>query len=230
MDLRALSNRLNVPYEVMKALNPMYRQGYIPASENAMNIILPLRSMNNFRNTQPALDKSSHPLNEMILTSNPSDDSEYVELVYTVSKGERLEDIAVNARVSNSLIKFWNGMSNNSIKEGQTLKLYAFKNQQVGLLTKQTVVQPLSEQFVQVKSMMEDGNFINTSLANVSDDEEVVEYIMHRLGEKESIADVADQYNDVTIENIIDYNKITKDNLPMPGDMIRVKIKAKISK
>jgi len=230
VDLRALSNRLNVPYEVMKALNPMYRQGYIPASENAMNIILPLRSMNNFRNTQPALDKSSHPLNEMILTSNTSDDSEYVELVYTVSKGERLEDIAVNARVSNSLIKFWNGMSNNSIKEGQTLKLYAFKNQQVGLLIKQTVVQPLSEQFVQVKSMMEDGNFINTSLANVSDDEEVVEYIMHRLGEKESIADVADQYNDVTIENIIDYNKITKDNLPMPGDMIRVKIKAKISK
>ena len=75
---------------------------------------------------------------------------------------------------------------------------------------------------------MEDGDFINTSLANVSDDEEVVEYIMHRLGEKESIADVADQYNDVTIENIIDYNKITKDNLPMPGDMVRVKIKAKI--
>ena len=164
----------------------------------------------------------------MILTSNPSDDSKYVELVYTVSKGERLEDIAVNARVSNSLIKFWNGMSNNSIKEGQTLKLYAFKNQQVGLLTKQTVVQPLSEQFVQVKSMMEDGNFINTSLANVSDDEEVVEYIMHRLGEKESIADVADQYNDVTIENIIDYNKIRRTLVEAVKG--RVKIKAKISK
>lgn len=223
VDLRQLSTRLGVPYEVMRALNPMYRQGYIPASDNAMNIFLPMRSMHNFRNTQPRLDLNSGT--ETILINR--NEGDYFEMIYTVAKGERLEDIAANTKISNLLIRFWNDMNSNILKEGQTLKLYTFKNQQMGLMPKQAIMQPLQEQFVQVKSMMEDGNYINITLSEPGEEADVNEYIYHRLGEKESIADIADQYNDVTIEGIIELNDFTRDNVPMPGDLIRVKLKGK---
>lgn len=230
VDLRALSRRLGIPYDVMKVLNPMYRQGYIPASDNPMNIILPVRYMNNFKNTQPRSDVKDNGLNETMVFVSEDADSDYVELIYTVNNGDKLESIAANARVSTQLIRLWNGLAGNSIREGQTLKLYIFKNQTVDLSMKKAVVQPLSEQFVQVRSMMEDGNYITVSLSSVNNEEtgaEAPDYVMHRLGDKESIADIAEQYPDVTIESIIELNGITKDNIPMPGDMLKVKLRSK---
>lgn len=228
VDLRSLATRLGVTYEVMKVLNPMYRQGYIPASESAMNIILPMRYMGNFKNHQARPDSKSNPLNQTNMLFQGKEDSDYVELIYTVGKLEKLEDIAINANVSLQLIRFWNGLSNNLIKEGQSLKLYAFKNQHIDLGQKQTIVQPLSEQFVEVKSMMEDGNFISISISGIEEEkEQAPEYVLHRLGEKESIADIVNQFDNVTVESIIELNNISKDNMPVPGDMIKVKLKNK---
>jgi len=229
VDLRSLATRLGVPYEVMKVLNPMYRQGYIPASASAMNIILPMRYMGNFKNSQARPDSRANPLNETNLLPQSKEDSDYVELLYTVGKSENLEDIALNAKVSLQLVRFWNGLSNNLIKEGQTLKLYAYRNQHIDLVLKQTVFQPLTEQFVEVKSMMEDGNYISISISGFEEEKiQAPEYIMHRLGEKESIADIADQYGDVSLESIIELNQIDSENIPIPGDMIKVKLKNKV--
>ena len=87
---------------------------------------------------------------------------------------------------------------------------------------------PLTEQFVKVESMMEDGDFIVASLASLNNEDttHVVtnnEFIYHRLDSKESITDVANQYTGVTVQSIIELNGISKSKMPKPGDLIKIK-------
>jgi hypothetical protein len=87
---------------------------------------------------------------------------------------------------------------------------------------------PLTEQFVKVESMMEDGDFIIASLASLNNEDttHVItnnEFIYHRLSSKESITDVANQYTGVTVQSIIELNGISKNKMPKPGDLIKIK-------
>lgn len=231
INLRDLSEKLGISYDMMKVLNPMYRQGIIPASESAMNIILPARYMNSFKNYLPHPDINLLNVAGQTNTLPASlDAGEYVEINYTVSKGENLQQIAQKTNIPINLLKLWNGLSNFTVNEGQVINLYILRNNNVFVNVSKEQLHPLTEQFVRVESMVEDGDFIVASLKSLNNDDDSIynltspEYIYHRLDSKESIADVARQYNDVTLQSIIKLNNFSKDNMPKPGDMIKVKL------
>lgn len=229
VDLKALSGKLGVSYDVMKVLNPMYRQGYIPASDNPMNIILPLRYMNSFKNSIPRPDSKMLTGTESS-SSSMMDANDYYEMTYTVGVGEKLDGIAGRLGINSHLIRMWNGMNNNSIKEGQLLKLYILRNKPLDNFFSKADVHPLTEQFVRVKTMMEDENFIKISYLEIGNDDvnpavTSDDFIYHRLDDRESISDLVNQYPGTTIQSIVDLNGFSKDNLPKPGDLIKIKKK-----
>lgn len=228
VNLKDLSNKLGVPYDVMKVLNPMYRQGVIPASDNAMNIILPTRYMNNFKNSLPRPDAKIFNNSEEITLNTALKETSYAEMFYTVAKGESLQSIADNTSIPINLLKLWNGLSSFSVNEGQIIKLYILSNMPAVASMPVAALHPLTEQFVKVESMMEDGDFIIASLASLNNEDttHVItnnEFIYHRLSSKESITDVANQYTGVTVQSIIELNGISKSKMPKPGDLIKIK-------
>lgn len=230
VDLKALSSKLGVSYDVMKVLNPMYRQGYIPASNNPMNIILPMRYMNSFKSSIPRPDSKMLSVNESPLPSMSVGGNDYYEMTYIAGPGENLERIAGRLGINSHLIRMWNGMTMNTIKEGQTLKLYILRNKQLDNSFAKAELHPLTEQFVQVRTMMEDENFISLSHLDYTNDELVStassdQFVYHRLDERESIADLVSQYTGTTIQSILELNGFNRDNLPKPGDLIKVKKK-----
>jgi membrane-bound lytic murein transglycosylase D len=228
VNLKDLSNKLGVPYDVMRVLNPMYRQGVIPASDNAMNIILPTRYMNNFKNSLPRPDAKIFNNSEEVTLNTALNETSYAEMYYTVAKGESLQSIADKTSIPINLLKLWNGLSSFSVNEGQIIKLYILSNMPAVASMPVAALHPLTEQFVKVESMMEDGDFIIASLASLNNEDttHVItnnEFIYHRLSSKESITDVANQYTGVTVQSIIELNGISKNKMPKPGDLIKIK-------
>jgi len=151
-------------------------------------------------------------------------------MTYIAGPGENLERIAGRLGINSHLIRMWNGMTMNTIKEGQSLKLYILRNKQLDNSFAKAELHPLTEQFVQVRTMMEDENFISLSHLDYTNDELVFtassdQFVYHRLDERESIADLVSQYTGTTIQSILELNGFNRDNLPKPGDLIKVKKK-----
>lgn len=233
VNLRDVASRFHVDYEVVQALNPMYRQGYIPASNDPMYVILPMRAMAAFKSTLPKLDQptafvSTTPIliadeRDMGLTEESAPTSLYREMTYVVKKGDDINIISGKFNIASYLLRFWNNIVNTSLREGQEIILYIYQGQTYAGVKESKVIQPIKNKFVGVSSLMEDANFITSPLSNMSNPQPV-RFVMHRLGEKESLADIATQYEDVTVDDLIDLNNFNPDNPPVPGMMIKVKV------
>jgi len=220
IDLRQLSEKFEVPYEITKALNPAYRQGYIPASKSTMYVVLPARVMTEFKEL---IRSKANPglLSEQIsLSGIGSEDnaSDYNEYNYKVKKGELLADVATRFKVSEYVLRFWNNMSNAAIKEGQILKI--FMHNALARISKDDIqLEKLHTSFAPVQTMMEDANMINIKMENSSVQEEI-EYIRHEVIAGETIQSIIDEYGEDARIYILNLNHLTMDSSLTPGASI----------
>jgi len=129
---------MGLPVDQLRSLNPQYRHDIVPGHIRPYALRLPVEhvsrfielqdSISNFRKEQyfNAETMNKKPEYNTYIPGPPKGD--YTKLTYTVKSGDNLGYISswYNVRVSD--IKYWNGMSRNTIRGGQKLVIYVPKS------------------------------------------------------------------------------------------------------
>lgn len=113
-----LSKTLNLELETIEELNPIYKRGLIPVSENTTAIIkLPTKEMALFINNMDSIYAISSQLQEAYVAVDEP-------IIHKVKKGEYLGKVASNYNTTIGRIKNWNNLKSNNLSIGQKLVIY----------------------------------------------------------------------------------------------------------
>jgi membrane-bound lytic murein transglycosylase D len=123
IDLKQVSEALNVPYEQVAFLNPTFRSTVVPATSKGIAITLPKQKigllMSNMESfIEAAQPAASHAQSATLAVVSPDKE------IHRVRSGETLSAIAARYRCSVNDICAWNGIRGHIIREGQNLVLY----------------------------------------------------------------------------------------------------------
>lgn len=113
-----LSETLDLSYEIIAELNPIYKKGLIPVGENSSALLqLPIDKMASFINNE-----------EGIYALSIEEQKPYVEedepIIHRVKSGEFLGKIARQYNTSVSRLMDWNNLRSSSLRIGQKLVVY----------------------------------------------------------------------------------------------------------
>lgn len=122
-DLTILSSVLQIPYEEMTFLNPMYRHNIVPATDEGMSIIMPKDKVGVFLSNQKEIYSVGNEAPNMAF-ANQGEIMKETRKTHKVQYGETLSGIAARYRVNVNDLRDWNGIRGNLIREGQTLVMY----------------------------------------------------------------------------------------------------------
>lgn len=124
----------DLPLDLIEALNPSYKKGYVPSSRSGNYLTLPRRVMEAFRNyievSRPDSPEAMPVFSGPVYFSIPINQkrSNYIKSVYVVLPGESLESIAKDLKVSIHQIKAWNRLRKNELVLGQELIVFTPKD------------------------------------------------------------------------------------------------------
>ena len=120
-----ISTYLNMPVQDISYLNPCYKLGVIPYSnDGCYTVCLPVAKVGTFVTNEKAiydLAKKDTLSSQQILTL--SENSPQVEY-YRVRRGEHLSTIANRYHCTVRELKEWNGLASNNVSPGQHLTVY----------------------------------------------------------------------------------------------------------
>lgn len=114
-----LSQKLNIPINILRFLNPAYKQDYIPKMQNAVTLVLPTEKIAEFIKLQNEILCNDFPKQEQLNNYKTKKATSY-----TVKKGDYLTKIAIDYRCSAEDIKKWNNLKSNELTTGSTLLLW----------------------------------------------------------------------------------------------------------
>lgn len=136
--LEQISHIMGLPIAQLRNLNPQYRHDIIPGHIKPYALRLPTDQVLRFIELEDSIShyKDSLYFRPEVMNKKPEYNTyipgppkgNYAKLVYTVKSGDNLGFISswYNVRVSD--IKYWNGMSRNTIRGGQKLVIYVPKS------------------------------------------------------------------------------------------------------
>jgi membrane-bound lytic murein transglycosylase D len=120
-----LSEKIDMPLELVKYLNPSYKLDVVPNQSNKdFYIRLPFSYVNKFIDLENDIYKSSIAYLDQKEKYSPQLFDYSSRVYYTVKSGDYLGKIADNFGVRVSEIKKWNGLRNDNVRVGQRLKVY----------------------------------------------------------------------------------------------------------
>ena len=131
-----VSSVLNFNHENLKALNPMYRRGVIPATaEKSYPLVLPHDKVAEFIDNDTTVfawerskyfpdNKLAGPVEKNSGYFVPDDVKGKSKITYTVKSGDTVGGIAKKYHVSVNDLAYWNNIRKNMIRAGQKLAIY----------------------------------------------------------------------------------------------------------
>ncbi len=123
LHLGQVSSILGIPMELLRALNPQYKQDIIPATVHDYPLVLPQREISHFLEHEEEIygQDSTHLADRPILGDQSTQPT---VTLYKVCKGDTLGAIAAKYGVTIAQLKEWNHLKSvNSLQIGQTLKV-----------------------------------------------------------------------------------------------------------
>lgn len=120
-----ISAALGIPEDLIKFLNPMYKQNFIPYYGETMSLILPTDKIAEFISKENEIYNSfvaKDDFNSLVAKSGSTDDR--VKIIHTVKRGEYFHKIAIKYRCTIDNIIAWNNLQTYSLNEGQKLTLW----------------------------------------------------------------------------------------------------------
>ncbi|MFI5218007.1 MAG: LysM peptidoglycan-binding domain-containing protein [Bacteroidia bacterium] len=248
--LRSIAEQVNLPYEVISYLNPIYKKGVIPASDQPQIVRLPSNKIIAFLSAEDKIflpePQEKAPVLARLNIADPSDDDGSFSYVYkkikkthTVRGGETLSRIANKYDCSVAEIKKLNRLKSTRLTKGQKLKVYAMQRVKEPVKVKETLA---------VKSDIADSAInetANTSQAvlndtnpNISSDTALAssgvesgnetpaseKYIYHHVQRGDTLWNIAIRYEGATVEQIIELNKLSNPRVLKTGSKLKVKI------
>ena len=131
MHLEQVSSTIDVPLDVLRSLNPQYKENIIPATIKEYTLVLPREMCTTYiEHEDEIMSKDSLYLKEYINPANIEKKRlEQIErninntITYTVKKGDTLSGIAGRNRVTVAQLKKWNNLRSDRLSIGQKLKI-----------------------------------------------------------------------------------------------------------
>jgi membrane-bound lytic murein transglycosylase D len=111
--------KLNVPIDIIRFLNPSYKQDYIPQQASSIPLVLPADKIADFIKLNQTIFQHELPKQQLLASSNNKK-----AINYTVRKGDYLTKVAIAFRCSAEDIKKWNNLQSNELTTGNTLLIW----------------------------------------------------------------------------------------------------------
>jgi membrane-bound lytic murein transglycosylase D len=120
INLQQISAVLNTPIEMLRELNPQYRNDIVPGNIKPYHLRLPIQLMYAYINSQDSISNYRQEYFARLKTVEPAK----LEYGYhKIRSGESLSTIAKKYRTTVTKLKELNGMKSNNIRAGQSIKV-----------------------------------------------------------------------------------------------------------
>jgi membrane-bound lytic murein transglycosylase D len=204
-----LSERLNVTKDELLFLNPEFRKGVIPATNDKSYFIsLPRRCIPNFVNNETSFYANSEPkrkinVERLLAKSDKESNSSRNDNIYhKVKTGESLAFLSKKYNTSIAQLKEWNNLNKRGIiSRGQQLI--------VSILPSNAIAENLTRK--------------DNSTDNNKQQEES-QYLTYKVQLGDTLIDIANK-NATSINKIMQWNKLKGEEV-VPGQEIKIKVKS----
>ena len=216
ISLSSIADAINVPVELLKYLNPMYKRGIIPDSDEPLPLSLPSNKINVYLANISNIYKPEENMSYNAVTSNENtieaQTEQLVKKYHQVKKGEHLTSIARHYNCTVSDLKSWNRMKGNNIVMGQKLAVYVLtrkKSEKVALkISKEKSSSKLASAPKQIEGSQ-------------SSEKSDSKFVWHTVQPGDSLWKIAQSYDGVTVEQIKSLNNLQSNNLKV-GTKLKV--------
>ncbi|TAH38976.1 MAG: LysM peptidoglycan-binding domain-containing protein [Bacteroidetes bacterium] len=234
MSLRDIASTIDMPLEQLTYLNPVYKRGIIPDSEEPSMLRLPLAKINTYlSNVEQIYQKNELTTSPLFVTvskpeaSKVSYTSGQIKKRHHIRSGENLGTIANKYNCSVTDLKRWNNLHSSHLRAGNYLTVYV-KGQKksdektvstktvksnTGTETKSTETTPSGSVTPAAPK--------TTSYSNTNDQNSRIVY--HVVQPGDTLWDIAKRYDGVTVQQIKDVNQLNSNNLKV-GTKLKVLI------
>ena len=218
-----LSSVLDIPVDLLSYLNPIYKKNFIPVSDKPQTLRLPINKIGHFIAGTDALYTPDPVEAQMVARAEADTEliSTQVKKYVRVKKGQTLSSIAKANRCTVSQLKKWNKLRGSRISIGQRLAIY------------QNVKQPASKTQVAAKTdekkeeVIAETNTAETKTKTEnSTKENITDYIYYTIQPGDTLWNIAQRYDGVTVEELKKMNKIRNSHDIKPGTRIKVKVQS----
>ena len=218
-----INHYMDISVSQLRSLNPQYRRDIIPGHIRPYALRLPIEHIAKFIELEDSISnyKNATYFNPSAMSKKPEYNTyipgppkgDYAKLVYTVKSGDNLGFISswYNTRVSD--IKYWNGMSRNTIRAGQKLVIYVPKSK----VSKYSNINTMSFQEKQASV----GKTTSTPSQTTTPSDNNGDYEIYTVRRGDTLWEIAKTFN-VTEEQIKKWNGLTSSRIDI-GQKLKIK-------
>ncbi|MCU0363556.1 MAG: transglycosylase SLT domain-containing protein [Bacteroidales bacterium] len=235
--LAQISEVMRIPLGELQALNPQYKTGLVPGTSKPQSLTLPINHLGDFidlndtiRSFKPDvyLSKATVIADPTRSTNVPADIKGKTKLIYTVRSGDNLGYISEWYRVGLSDLRYWNGISRNTIRVGQKLVVYVDPSRsdyysKVNTMTFEEK-QKMSGKTVPVNTQQSLAS--QASVAPAAAVQTEGDYIIHTVRSGDTIWDIVKLYGNVTTDQVLSLNNITDPSKIKAGQKLKIRKKS----
>jgi membrane-bound lytic murein transglycosylase D len=236
--LKKIGDAIGLPIDVITYLNPIYKRGVIPDTEQPNILRLPASYVPAYLAVESSLftpsgqqaslvTKPVQNTGEIFTGKDDSDNSglftieqKKIKKIYIVKAGDNLSVISNRLLCSVTDLRKWNKLSTNSIMKGQKLSYYSTVKIKVPV-SNMAAVSPADKDEPKVNS---DALVDNSKSVTDEKSTSSVEFIYHRVEKGDTLWNIAKRYEGATVDKIMELNRITNINNLVPGTKIKVKV------
>ncbi len=252
INLKDVSELLNVPLQQLRDLNPQYKNDIIPGSSESYSLKLPVNLATTFIELEDSITSRSKETmikyteiapQQNYLQISPND--EIIRQTHKVKKAENFNSIAKKYGVEVNALKEWNRMRNKKLKTGQKLIIYTTKKTKTSESDKNEKTENKTESIKKtenkpVKEISVKKEKEKTEAKQDSEKEKQVEKkekqnskseknktlnkTTHKIGKGETLSSISRKYN-VSIEELIKLNNLKTDGKINSGQVLIIKSK-----
>ncbi len=221
-----ITSTLNFDKEYLQALNPMYRRGVIPATENkSYPVVLPHEKAFEFIEKDTAVfayrrevyfpnNTLANPAQSSSGYFTPSDVEGKAKIVYTVKSGDTVGGIAAKYKVRANDLTYWNNIRKNLIRVGQKLAIYVPEKDKSKFAY--TSVNKSG-------STKTDSNTVASGTGNITANDS--EFELYTVKNGDNVWVIAKKFDGVTTDDILQLNNISNEKGLVVGQKLKIRKK-----
>jgi membrane-bound lytic murein transglycosylase D len=136
VEFSKVSEKIGVPIETLRFLNPCYRRDIIPDVDKPQSLVLPSDKILVFLKFENQIfSRTNDTANYLDILSNAGDTAEMAKQFYTVKAGDFLHKIAMQYGCTMENLKAWNNLNNDNLNSGQVLVIWNKNDKKLNKVT-----------------------------------------------------------------------------------------------
>ncbi len=230
MSLRDIAAAIDVPLEVLSYLNPVYKKGIIPDSQEPMMLRLPSSKINTYLANVDQIYQKNELTTAALFVSSIKEESglgstgDLVKKRHHIRSGEHLQAIANKYHCSVNDLKRWNNLHSSHLKAGNYLTVYVKGSQKTDVKTASVKTQKPTQKTSQMagKAISQSATTsASKETSSIKSTNQNTHIVYHIVQPGDTLWDIAQRYDGVTVQQIIEANRLSSNNLKV-GTKLKV--------